>query len=166
MMHADGRYAMVHAGLLPQWSIQKSLSLGKEVEAALAAPNYRDFLSKMYGSTPEKWSDSLAGWDRLRVIVNAMTRMRFCTRAGKMDFRAKGATAPRGHVAWYETRPRTEKTAILCGHWSALGLKLSERLALLDTGCVWGGSLTALRLEDRALYQVPCRGYQNGGEEP
>jgi bis(5'-nucleosyl)-tetraphosphatase (symmetrical) len=165
MMHADGRYAMVHAGLLPQWSIQKSLSLGKEVEAALAAPNYRDFLSNMYGSTPGKWSDSLAGWDRLRVIVNAMTRMRFCTRAGKMDFRAKGAAAPRGHVAWYETRPRAEKTAILCGHWSALGLKLSERLAVLDTGCVWGGSLTALRLEDRALYQVPCRGYQTAGEE-
>jgi len=165
MMHADGRYAMVHAGLLPQWSIRKSLRLGKEVEAALAAPNYRDFLANLYGSTPDRWSDSLAGWDRLRVIVNAMTRMRFCTRAGKMDFRAKGAAPPRGHVAWYETRPATEKTTILCGHWSALGLKLSERLAVLDTGCVWGGSLTAFRLEDRALYHVPCGGYQTAGEE-
>jgi bis(5'-nucleosyl)-tetraphosphatase (symmetrical) len=165
MMHAEGRYAMVHAGLLPQWSIRKSLLLGKEVEAALAARNYRDFLANMYGSTPDEWSDSLAGWDRLRVIVNAMTRMRFCTRRGKMEFRAKGASAPRGFVAWYETRPGTEKTAILCGHWSALGLKLSERLALLDTGCVWGGSLTALRLEERALYQVPCRAYQAAERE-
>lgn len=163
MMHVEGEHAMVHAGLLPHWTIEKASKLAREVEAALAARDYRDFLANMYGSTPDQWSESLTGWDRLRVIVNAMTRMRFCTRDGRMDFKAKGSKPPPGHVAWFEARPKSEKATILCGHWSALGLKLTGRLAALDSGCVWGGSLTALRLEDRALYQVPCRGYQAAG---
>ena len=163
MMHAEGRYAMVHAGLLPQWTIPKALSLGKEVERALAASDYREFLKNMYGSQPDQWSDALAGWDRLRVIVNAMTRLRFCTPQGRMEFRAKGTKAPPGHAAWYELR--NEKESIVCGHWSALGLKLTDKLVGLDTGCVWGGRLSALRLEDRALYQVPCAGYQPIGGE-
>lgn len=164
MMHAGGGYAMVHAGLLPQWSIDKALALAREVEAALAAPDYRRFLRRMYGSKPDRWSDALAGWERLRVVVNAMTRMRFATRDGKMEFRAKGAVAPSGLHAWFDLRPN-ENVTLLCGHWSALGLKLTERLAALDSGCVWGGQLSALRLEDRQLYQVPCRGYQAAGEE-
>jgi bis(5'-nucleosyl)-tetraphosphatase (symmetrical) len=159
MMHAEGNWAMVHAGLLPQWSIPSSLSLAKEVEAMLRAPNYRDFLANMYGSKPERWDESLAGWDRLRVIVNAMTRMRFCTPDGTMEFRATGKNAPMGYVPWYEARSGLEP-ALVFGHWSALGLKLTERFAALDTGCVWGGPLTALRLEDRCLVQVPCHGYQ------
>jgi bis(5'-nucleosyl)-tetraphosphatase (symmetrical) len=159
MMHVDGDYAMVHAGLLPQWTIEKAAKLALEVEAALAARDYPDFLRNMYGSTPDEWRDSLTGWDRLRVIVNAMTRMRFCTRDGKMDFKAKGKKAPPGYVPWFEARPGNEKS-LVSGHWSALGLKLGERVVMLDSGCVWGGSLTALRLEDRALYQIPCRGYQ------
>ena len=163
MMHVEGGYAMVHAGLLPQWSIGKAASLAREVEQALAGPDYRAFLANMYGSKPDEWSDSLAGWDRLRVIVNAMTRLRFCTADGRMDFRAKGARAPAGYQAWYEGR-KDEKT-ILCGHWSALGLKLTHKLAALDSGCVWGGKLSAMRLEDRALYQVPCAGYQAPGGE-
>jgi bis(5'-nucleosyl)-tetraphosphatase (symmetrical) len=165
MMHVEGGYAMVHAGLLPQWTIEKASKLAREVEVALAARDYRDFLANMYGSTPDQWNESLTGWDRLRVIVNAMTRMRFCTRDGRMDFKAKGTKPPPGYVAWYAARPKNEKDSLLCGHWSALGLKLGERLALLDTGCVWGGALTALRLEDRALYQVPCRGHQAAGGE-
>src|SRR6266850_7441051 len=98
LMHAEGNYAMVHAGLLPQWTVRKALSLAREVERALAAPDYRAFLKNMYGSEPDRWSDSLEGWDRLRVIVNAMTRMRFCTKQGKMDFRAKGAQPPPGYL--------------------------------------------------------------------
>lgn len=163
MMHAEGGYAMVHAGLLPQWSVEEALALGKEVERALAAPHYREFLKNMYGAKPDEWSDSLAGWDRLRMIVNAMTRLRFCTAQGKMEFHAKGAKAPRGYSAWFDFR--SERETLVCGHWSALGLKLGEKLAALDSGCVWGGSLTALRLEDRALYQVPCAGYQAIGKE-
>jgi bis(5'-nucleosyl)-tetraphosphatase (symmetrical) len=164
MMHAEGGYAMVHAGLLPQWTVATALTLGREVEAALAAANYREFLAHMYGSQPDRWSDGLRGWDRLRVIVNAMTRMRFCTPDGKMDFKAKATKAPAGYRAWFDLRPK-ERQTLICGHWSALGLKLTDRLAALDTGCVWGGSLSALRLEDRTLYEVPCHGYQAAGEE-
>lgn len=163
LMHVEGDWAMVHAGLLPQWSTGKARSLASEVEGALRGPDYRGFLKSMYGSKPDRWSDALAGWDRLRVIVNAMTRMRYCTPEGKMDFKAKGTTPPPGHVAWYELR--NDKESIVCGHWSALGLKLTDRLAALDSGCVWGGKLTALRLEDRALFEVPCAGYQSPGGE-
>jgi bis(5'-nucleosyl)-tetraphosphatase (symmetrical) len=149
---------MVHAGLLPGWSIKKALALGKEAEKALRAEDYREFLKNMYGSKPEEWNDSLAGWDRLRVIVNAMTRMRFCTPAGKMEFHAKGAKPPAGYRPWYQTRPAAE-TPIVFGHWSQLGLRVDPRATCLDSGCVWGGSLSALRLEDRALYQIRCAGY-------
>jgi len=162
MMHLAEGYAMLHAGLLPQWSIEQALSLGKEVEAALRAPDYREFLKNMYGSKPEEWSDSLQGWDRLRVIVNAMTRMRFCTGKGKMEFHAKGDKPPAGYLPWYETRPAKE-APIVFGHWSQLGLRLDARATCLDSGCVWGGSLSALRLEDRALYQVRCAGYKTPG---
>jgi bis(5'-nucleosyl)-tetraphosphatase (symmetrical) len=161
MMHVEGGWAMVHAGLLPQWTIQKSSSLAREVEAALRAPSYRDFLAHMYGSKPERWDDGLAGWDRLRAIVNAMTRMRFCTPEGSMEFLSNGVEPPSGYMAWYQLRQDAESTVF--GHWSALGLKLSERIAGIDTGCVWGGPLTALRLEDRWLVQVPSPGYQRAG---
>jgi bis(5'-nucleosyl)-tetraphosphatase (symmetrical) len=165
MMHVEGRYAMVHAGLLPQWSIAKALDLGKEVERSLAGANYGAFLKNLYGGKPDRWDEALTGWDRLRVIVNAMTRMRFCTREGRMEFHAKGAAPPPGYLPWYETRPQEAET-IICGHWSQLGLKLTPRLAALDSGCVWGGALSALRLEDGALYQVACRGHQPiGGKD-
>ena len=164
MMHVDGSYAMVHAGILPSWSVDKALQLGAEVERALAARNCRDFLSRMYGNGPEAWRDELKGWDRLRLIVNAMTRMRFCSTDGRMELDAKGKNPPRGYRPWFETRPEAEKTTIVFGHWSQLGLKLRERQAGLDSGCVWGGKLTALRLEDRKLFQVGCKGYQEPGE--
>jgi bis(5'-nucleosyl)-tetraphosphatase (symmetrical) len=164
MMHAADGYAMVHAGLLPRWTIEKALALGKEVETALGAADYRQFLKHLYGSKPEEWSDSLTGWDRLRVIVNAMTRMRFCSSQGKMEFHAKGAKPPAGYLPWYETRPDRE-VPIVFGHWSQLGLRLDPQATCLDSGCVWGGSLSALRLEDRALYRVGCRGYQAPGGE-
>jgi bis(5'-nucleosyl)-tetraphosphatase (symmetrical) len=163
MMHVEGNFAMVHAGLLPQWTIGKALLLAVEVEHALRASDYRDFLANMYCSKPERWDDSLIGWDRLRVIVNAMTRMRFCAPDGSMDFRAKSTDPLPGYFPWYESRMGMEQ-AIVFGHWSAQGLKLTERIAALDSGCVWGGALTALRLEDRWLAQVPCHGYQPVGE--
>jgi bis(5'-nucleosyl)-tetraphosphatase (symmetrical) len=165
MMHVEGGYAMVHAGLLPQWDLKKAASLAREVEHALAAPGYCDFLANMYGSEPARWSDSLVGWDRLRVIVNAMTRMRFCAPDGTMEFRAKGAEPPGGLLPWFETR-RSEEATILFGHWSALGLRVGTSVVGLDSGCIWGGALTAMRLEDRALFQVDCAGYQKAkGDE-
>ena len=165
MIHVEGDdHAMVHAGLLPQWTVEKAVLLGKEVEAALAAKSYREFLASMYGSQPDQWRDSLEGWDRLRVIVNVMTRMRFCTGDGRMDFKTKGQQTPAGYRPWFEFRPENGNT-IVCGHWSALGLKLTRNVVLLDSGCVWGGSLTAMRLEDRKLYQVKCTGYQEAKGE-
>jgi len=159
LFHVEGEYAMVHAGLLPSWAVAKASALSREAELALTAPNYRDFLANMWGSTPTSWSDDLAGWDRLRVVVNAMTRMRFCSPAGLMEFKVKGpvANAPAGCLPWFDVpgRASTDHT-IVCGHWSALGLRIEERLLALDTGCLWGGSLTAIRLEDRRVFQVPC----------
>jgi bis(5'-nucleosyl)-tetraphosphatase (symmetrical) len=163
MMHASAKHALVHAGLLPQWSVAKALELAREVERALAAPTYREFLGCLYGSEPDRWSDALEGWDRLRVIVNAMTRLRFCSSEGRMEFHAKGTRPPDGYEPWFDLRAGDAHT-LICGHWSALGLKLAPRLAALDSGCVWGGSLSALRLEDRSLYQVPCHGYQQAEE--
>lgn len=164
LMHAEAGYAMVHAGLLPQWSIRKALELAREVQAALRGPRWREFLGALYGSEPLAWRDDLGGWDRLRVVVNAMARLRFCTPEGEMDVDAKGKAPPPGYRPWFELRPAGE-APIVCGHWSALGLKLTERLIALDTGCVWGGSLTALRLDDRQLFQLPCRGYRKPGVE-
>ncbi len=165
MMHVEGTHALVHAGLLPQWTIRKAQRLAREVEAALRASDYRRFLQNMYGGTPDRWDDALAGWDRLRVIVNAMTRLRFCTRDGRMVLDAKGRTPPETTLPWFEARPARREPSIVCGHWSALGLRLTRRLAALDSGCVWGGALSALRLEDRSLVQLECSGYQRIGTQ-
>jgi bis(5'-nucleosyl)-tetraphosphatase (symmetrical) len=162
MVHVEGAYAMVHAGLLPPWSIDKAAALGKEVEAALAASDYHDFLKAMYGDKPDRWSDALSGWDRLRVIVNAMTRMRFCDRAGRLDLDGKGTEPRKGYLRWYHARRREDRT-LLFGHWSQLGLVAEPHVLGLDSGCVWGGALTAVRLEDRTLFQIPCPGYQSPG---
>ena len=159
LMHVRGDYAMVHAGLLPAWSVAEARALAGEVEQALQAENYREFLANMWGSEPGSWDSSLTGWPRLRVIVNAMTRMRFCSPAGEMDFKAKGelSQAPAGYLPWFEVPGRrSAATVLVTGHWSALGLRLEPNLLALDSGCLWGGKLSALRLEDRALFQVDC----------
>ena len=161
LCHVENGYCLVHAGLLPQWTVSHARALAGEVEAALAGDACAKFLAKMWGSEPDHWTDDLEGWPRLRVIVNAMTRMRFCTPAGVMDFHVKGevAKAPPGFLPWFEVPGRRSADATLVvGHWSALGLKLSPKLCALDSGCLWGGQLSALRLEDRALFQVECSG--------
>ncbi|MBI3376115.1 MAG: symmetrical bis(5'-nucleosyl)-tetraphosphatase [Betaproteobacteria bacterium] len=165
LIYVEGGYTLVHAGLLPGWSIERARTLAREVEHALAAPGYREFLAHMYGSRPDRWDDSLAGWDRLRAIVNVMTRMRFCTRNDEIEVRSKGAKPPKGFRPWFDLRPAGEESTLICGHWSALGLKVAEHALLIDTGCVWGGTLTAVRLEDREIIQVPCAGYQAPGED-
>ncbi len=157
MMHVENGYAMVHAGLLPQWSVATAASLAGEVETALRAADYRKFLEHMWGSEPAAWDDALDGWKRLRVIVNAMTRMRFCSATGVMEFQSKGeiTSAPPGYLPWFEAPGRKSSDHVLVtGHWSALGLKMTDNLLALDTGCLWGGCLSAVRLEDRAVFQV------------
>lgn len=159
LCHTEGDYCLVHAGLLPQWTAARARQLAEEVEAALQGPRFREFVLNLWGSEPAAWSDDLAGWPRLRVIVNAMTRMRFCTPEGVMEFHTKGETAnaPAGHLPWFEAPGRRSAgTVLVTGHWSALGLKLLPNLLALDSGCLWGGHLTALRLEDRRVFQVDC----------
>jgi bis(5'-nucleosyl)-tetraphosphatase (symmetrical) len=152
MMHTAGRYAMVHAGLLPQWTIAKALSLAHEVEAALRSDDYGEFLRHMYGNQPDRWRNRLKGSDRLRVITNALTRLRLCTKEGRMEFAHKGAPVdlPRGYKPWFNApRRRNRATTVIFGHWAALGLYDKSNVVCLDTGCVWGRKLTAFRLQDR-----------------
>jgi bis(5'-nucleosyl)-tetraphosphatase (symmetrical) len=159
IMHTAGRYAMVHAGLLPQWSIAKALALAREVEAALKGDEHNEFLRHMYGNKPTRWRDDLTGFDRLRVIINAFTRLRLCTAAGRMEFAHKGSPddPPRGYRPWFQIpRRRNRATTVIFGHWAALGLYLDSNVMGLDTGCVWGRELTALRLSDRKIFQCPA----------
>lgn len=159
LCHVEGSFCLVHAGLLPQWTAAQAVSLSQEVEQALQGESYREFLRHMWGSEPAGWSGTLRGWERLRVIVNAMTRMRFCTPEGIMEFHTKGELldAPAGHLPWFEVPGRQSAGSVLVtGHWSALGLKITPNLLALDSGCLWGGHLTAVRLEDRQVFQVPC----------
>ncbi len=159
LCHTEDNYCMVHAGLLPQWTAAKARELSSEVEAALQGPKYRQFIKNLWGSEPAGWSDDLSGWPRLRVIVNAMTRMRFCTPEGIMEFKAKGklSNTPPGHIPWFDApNPQYAGSVLVTGHWSALGLKVTPNLLALDSGCLWGGHLTAVRLEDRAVFQVNC----------
>lgn len=167
MLHIEGRWAMVHAGLLPQWDIATARKLAQEVEAALRGADWQEFLARLYGNTPDTWSEDLRGADRLRVIVNAMARMRFCTAKGTIELRTKGesAKAPPGYFPWFDAPGRASRDhTLVCGHWSTLGLKLRTDLLALDSGCVWGGKLSAVRLEDRKLFQVPCRQCQVPGK--
>ncbi len=160
MMHVEGDKALVHAGLPPQWSVNKASTLAGEVEAALRGPGHHKFLENLYGSKPSRWKDSLKGWDRLRVIVNAMTRMRFCSMDGELDFKSKGESTngPPGFMPWFEVAGRKSAgTTLIFGHWSALGLRVMPDVLALDSGCVWGGKLSAIRLDDRQLTQVGSR---------
>lgn len=159
LAHLENGTLLVHAGVLPQWSAQRAVELAREVETALSGPDWIGFLRLMYGNEPARWDDGLEGPDRLRVIVNALTRLRFCTEDGVMDFNVKeGADhAPPGLIPWFDVPNRASaRTTIVFGHWSTLGLVNKPRVLALDTGCVWGGRLTGVRLRDRAVYQVGC----------
>ena len=159
LCHVEGDYCLVHAGLLPQWSAKRARELAREVEAKLQGKDYPEFVRNLWGGEPAAWDDDLKGWPRLRVIVNAMTRMRFCTRKGVMEFKAKGklANAPAGYLPWFDVPERKSASSILVtGHWSALGLRITQNQLALDSGCLWGGHLTAVRLEDRRVFQVDC----------
>jgi bis(5'-nucleosyl)-tetraphosphatase (symmetrical) len=159
MMHVGNGYAMVHAGLLPQWNISQALALAREVEEALSGPGYRQFLRDMYGNEPARWRDDLAGADRLRIIVNALARMRLTSPDGvlELDYKLGLDGMPRGYVPWYDAPDRASRgTTIIFGHWAALGLIVREDVVCLDSGCVWGRALSALRLEDRRLFQLDC----------
>ncbi|MES2016091.1 MAG: symmetrical bis(5'-nucleosyl)-tetraphosphatase [Pseudomonadota bacterium] len=157
-------HLLVHAGVLPQWSAQQALALAGEVETVLRGPDWIAFLGQMYGNEPARWDDSLRGIARLRCIVNALTRMRFCSADGVIDFKHKeSADAPAGSalLPWFDVPGRQSAgTPVVFGHWSAMGLLLRPDVVGLDSGCVWGGKLTAVCLDDRSLLEVDCPEYQ------
>ena len=159
LMHAVRGHALVHAGLLPQWTIEKALALAHEVEDALRGDQHAELARHMYGNQPAAWRDDLAGYDRLRVIVNAMTRMRLCTASGAMEFSHKIGlvNVPAGYMPWYDVPGRASRSStIIFGHWAALGLLMRPDVIAIDTGCVWGRELSALRLEDRRIFRYDC----------
>jgi bis(5'-nucleosyl)-tetraphosphatase (symmetrical) len=159
-----GSHLLFHAGVLPEWSAAQTIALSLEVEAVLQGPRWKEFLAQMYGNTPDRWDDALTGDARLRCIVNALTRMRFCTPDGVMVFGHKesaGAPEGSGLLPWFELAQRkTRDVTVVFGHWSAMGLLMRDDVIGLDSGCVWGGKLSAVCLEDRRLLQVDCPEYQ------
>lgn len=159
LLYIKGQFAMVHAGLLPAWSWQEAQALAVEVESVLRGTNYRSVLKNMYCNEPDYWHPDLDGADRQRVVINAMTRMRVLSADTRMQFKFKGGLddLPPKHKPWFKVpTARSPDYTIISGHWSALGFYSSPHFIGLDSGCVWGNKLTALRLEDRAIFQVPC----------
>jgi bis(5'-nucleosyl)-tetraphosphatase (symmetrical) len=171
MQIEGGDLLMVHAGVLPQWTVGDTLVLAAEVESVLRGPALGEFLLGMYGNEPAQWSDALTGATRLRAIVNALTRMRFCTAEGVMEFESKDGMrpAPEGFMPWFDVPGRkTANATVAFGHWSTLGWLSRPDLLSTDTGCVWGGCLSAVRigatLDERELIQVKCEQAQKPGQ--
>jgi bis(5'-nucleosyl)-tetraphosphatase (symmetrical) len=159
LAHFEHGHLMVHAGVLPKWDVKKTLSLAHEVEEGLRSKNWQKVFLKMYGDEPTFWKEGHGGSKRLRIIINTLTRLRMCNAKGHMVLNIKSSPEHRddGLIPWFELPNRaTENVTVVFGHWSTLGLKIEPHIICLDTGCVWGGHLTAMRLQDRALIQIPC----------
>ncbi len=172
LSHCGSDYLLVHAGVLPAWTAAKTIALASEVEAVLRSAALPNFLQQMYSNAPVHWSDTLQGADRLRVIVNALTRLRFCTAGGEMEFEAKDGmdTAPPGYMPWFDVPGRlTANVVVAFGHWSTLGWLDRNDVMALDSGCVWGGHLSALQLnaggvaDPHELIQIQCNQAQKPG---
>ncbi|TAL20805.1 MAG: symmetrical bis(5'-nucleosyl)-tetraphosphatase [Aquabacterium sp.] len=163
-------WLMVHAGVPPQWDADKTLRMAAELEARFTGPDLKDFLSVIFANEPARWRKGLEGPERWRFAINAFTRMRWCTEDGTLDFKAKNAAdgPPPGHMAWFDVPGRrTAGTRVAFGHWSTLGLLDRPDLLATDTGCVWGGKLTAVRIDEsgtREVIQVACEKAQEPGE--
>ena len=152
MLHHDSDLGvtMIHAGLPPQWDLHTAIGCARELEAALRSQSDGDFYRRMYGDKPDRWRDDLEGHARLRFIVNCLTRLRVCDAEGRiaLDFKGRIDQLPEGLAPWFRVRGRrTAGERIICGHWSALGYFDDNGVVSIDTGCVWGGPLTALRLD-------------------
>lgn len=163
LMHVEREFVMVHAGLLPEWDIDLAMQLAGDVESALRRDDYVSLLANMYGNQPDHWDDKLSGIERLRITINAMTRLRALEvrkkKSAIIDLKFKGEPdkMPGTLQPWFETRhPSLAGKTVIAGHWSALGLHVTDDFIGLDSGCVWGRELTAFRLEDRKVFQVAC----------
>lgn len=155
-------YVLVHAGVPPCWTLNEARARAAEVEAALRAPDPRPYFRALYGNEPALWSEDLRGMDRLRFITNAFTRMRYCDEQGRLllDFKGPPEQRPQGYLPWFGVPGRRQRDGwptVVCGHWSALGFHHDRGVIALDTGCLWGGELTALRLDGaHERYSVEC----------
>lgn len=158
LLHREESFLMVHAGLLPQWTIEEATALAHEVETVLRGPKYRQFLQALFHGPATQWNPSLKELERLVSITRALTRLRTCTLAGEMsNFSGSPDNTPIGFTPWFRFPDRRNTSAtIITGHWAALGLHLEPHLLAIDSGCVWGRQLTAVRLEDRSVVQVDC----------
>jgi bis(5'-nucleosyl)-tetraphosphatase (symmetrical) len=160
--HRKKGYSMVHAGLSPQWDLATAISCARELESVLRGPGFGKFCQQMYGDQPDLWSDDLDNMDRLRYITNCFTRMRYCTREGRISLKEKGPPNEQrnGIIPWFEVCGRlTREERILFGHWSTLGYQQRGKVYCLDSGCFWGDKLTALRLRKKRPpkpYQIAC----------
>lgn len=154
--HHDGEYLMIHAGLLPQWTVTDAMNYATHVEHVLSSEDYRTVLHRLFHGPIPEWSPSLTGMDRLASIVRVLTRLRTCTATGAMsDFSGTPDKTPAGFLPWFDIPSRlSTDTTIITGHWAALGLRLTSNHVAIDSGCVWGKQLTAVRLEDRTVFQV------------
>jgi bis(5'-nucleosyl)-tetraphosphatase (symmetrical) len=166
LLHQDKElgFTLIHAGLPPQWTLEQASAYALEVEKVLAGDNYLEYFANMYGNTPDIWSEDLKGWDRLRVITNYFTRLRYCDLSGRMEFKEKTSPGnqPTPYLPWFEIKNRFSRDQkLLFGHWAALrNYEIDYKLHNvypLDTGCLWGGELTALRLEDEKWFSVPSK---------
>ena len=168
LAHVEAGWLCVHAGVVPQWTASETLACAAEVQAVLCGPDLAEFTRDMYGNRPSRWDAALSGHDRLRFVVNTLTRIRFCSDDGVLDLKTKeGAQAePQGFRPWFDLpNRRTRDHPMAFGHWSTLGLIDSPTLLAIDTGCVWGGALTAVRVDGgrREIVQVPCPQAQRPG---
>ena len=175
LMHYDEsrHLALIHAGVAPQWTLQEALGYAQEVESALRADTFNDFLMNMYGNQPEHWMPEATGWDRLRFIVNCFTRLRYVNGNGRLKLKAKGApgSQPKGCLPWFQAPQRqTQNDKILFGHWSTLGFYNADNVVGLDGGCIWGGKLTAINIDtlvssaETVPICVPCQQRRTPGE--
>jgi bis(5'-nucleosyl)-tetraphosphatase (symmetrical) len=168
LARVEAGWLCVHAGVVPQWTVARTLALAEEVEALLRGPDLAGFLRVMYGNEPRRWRDSLAGAERARFVINTLTRIRFCSDEGQLDHDTKDGAdaAPPGYHPWFEAPARqTAGQPVAFGHWSTLGLVNRPDLLAIDTGCVWGGTLTAVRVDGgrREVVQVKCAQAQKPG---
>jgi bis(5'-nucleosyl)-tetraphosphatase (symmetrical) len=170
LLHHDSvsGFSMIHAGLPPQWDLQLAQRCAKEVENVLHSEDYPSFFEQMYGDQPNQWSDDLDGWNRLRFITNCFTRLRYCNQEGHLALDEKGSPGSQASdlQPWFSWQQRSSKDLkILFGHWSTLGAYEDDNVFALDTGCLWGGTLTALRLgEATTRIELDCPGAQKPGE--
>jgi bis(5'-nucleosyl)-tetraphosphatase (symmetrical) len=161
---------LIHAGLPPQWDLLQARQCAAEVEEALRGQKYQEYLANLYGNEPKRWEEKLTGWERLRFITNCFTRLRYCNSKGKLALKKKGSpsfdTNNDKEQPWFWWPQRAScNLQIICGHWSTLGYYANNGVYAIDTGCLWGGALTALRLEDKQVFTLPCAGECVPGEE-